>query len=390
MVVGPDQLPAAPARRGDAAWDIVLLILVAAAFVLGQVVLKWWRCLWRTSLRQQVFLLLGLFCGAFMGGFMVWSFRRPGTDLSLTLLISNCIYLFSSHAIKASVALLFVSFAQIRAYRLLNPLLFVLIGLSFLSNLTVLPLGCRFDDPDACRFDVFAYVQCSSSAVLGIALGTHPIWPLLEARRILRPGHSVILLTVVLVTGLALGGVSIARAASYTVELHRNRPQTGAGSDDNGIADGAKRMHDLCFWLMLETTASIALATLPDFAGAILHHRAARSRRLADGVMTTTTASALHGALLRPDAAGGGLSPLRPTWSERQPLTASPNVSEAAIELALPQSPMSYYSVRSIWSSAPTLVAVPISVTPHGSPTKEPGPKTSGLAGWVWLISARG
>ncbi|BFZ55809.1 hypothetical protein PYCC9005_002850 [Savitreella phatthalungensis] len=246
-------------------WEIYLLAGVCSVIVVLHAGLKLYRRLWTWG--QQGWLLVGWAGSMAMAGVAGWSFVRHGTDLTRFLLICSYISTASSHAIKMSIALLYMSFGRIRAYRYVNPGLLAAIAISFAASIVALPLACPATTSDRCRFDRFAIVQCTANALLGVLLAMYPLKPLYEARKVV-PAYNLALLGLLFSTGIAEAGVSVARAVVY-----------GRTMQDDDV-DAVRRLRKLCFWLMLETCLSVVLATAPDFGGYFLHlHNVRRHRR---------------------------------------------------------------------------------------------------------------
>lgn len=237
-------------------WSVYAMLIACTCLVCFRFIIKLSRHILLQSWLQEVFLVVGWSGAVAMTTLLGFSFAQNGTDLTFFLLYCNYLYLLTSHAIKVSIALLFIRLGQIQEYKIVNRLLVPCIALSFVINLIVMASECHLSQTGTCDFEALGWLQTISNATLGLILTIHPLRPLYLASKSLVP-YNTILLCGLFSTGLAESLCSIARAIiinSYRQPGH-----------------SMKRIRVLSFWLMLETTLSISLAVIPEIGGTALH-----------------------------------------------------------------------------------------------------------------------
>lgn len=237
-------------------WSAYIMMGVCTCFVSFRFIIKVTRRILAQSWQQEVFLLIGWLGAIAMTTLLGYSFAQNGTDLTAFLLYCNYLYIITSHAIKISIALLFIKLGQIEEYKVVNRLLVPLVVISFVANLVFLSMECHLTETGRCSFEALGWFQTVSNTILGLALTIHPIRPLYLASKSLNR-YSTVLLGILFSTGLAESSCSIARA--IIINAYKQR--------DHSL----KRIEILSFWLMLETTLSISLAVIPEIGGTALH-----------------------------------------------------------------------------------------------------------------------
>lgn len=245
-------------------WSAYCMMGACTCFVTFRIIIKLTRRILSQSWQQEVFLITGWAGALAMTILLGYSFAQNGTDLTAFLLYCNYLYIITSHAIKVSIALLFIRLGQIEEYKVVNRLLVPLVIISFTSNLVFLSAECHLNESGRCSFEALGWFQTISNTVLGLMLTIHPLRPLYLASRSLNR-YSVILLAILFSTGLAESMCSIARAIIINHNYKHNR-------------HSLKRIQALSFWLMLETTLSIILAVIPEIGGTALYLYNSRRR----------------------------------------------------------------------------------------------------------------
>ncbi|ORY82084.1 hypothetical protein BCR37DRAFT_387551 [Protomyces lactucae-debilis] len=259
-------------------WPILLLMTLASCFLVARCCIKIYRHLLRRDIIQEGLLWLA------------WSATIPTSVLAILiltteredraayfLLVAHYLSIFIAHLTKASLALLFIHFAQLREYKLINQCIIPIIGLSLTLNLVALSVQCNFQatfdgetGPEQCHFEGVAMVESLFNILLGIMLVMHPIKPLYKAASLIGK-QNVVMLSCLFGTAMAGSFVSVMRAVVAHRQSTRVKSAELLDDDIEEAINVMSRVRTLALLLVLEACLGIVLAAVPDMGGLYLH-----------------------------------------------------------------------------------------------------------------------